>query len=227
MTPPPLTLYIHVPWCVRKCPYCDFNSYKKPELVPEARFVDVLLQDLRQDLTWIGKPRELTSIFIGGGTPNLISGNQIIRLLTEIRALCSWRPSMEITMEINAGITNDEWFCMYNAAGVNRLSLGVQSLNPKQLQALGRIHSTDEVHQTIASARKAGFTNLNLDLMFGLPQQTINEATQDLLQIINLQPQHISWYQLTIEPNTIFFRKPPLLPDEDLIWMIQNQGEEL
>lgn len=223
---PPLALYAHIPWCVRKCPYCDFNSHQVRGEIPEARFINALLRDLEQDLTPTdGRP--LTSIFIGGGTPSLLSGAAITRLLGGIRDRCPCLPDLEVTLEANPGTAEADRFAAYRAAGVNRLSLGVQSFGPPQLQALGRIHSAAEASNAVALARAAGFANLNLDLMFGLPGQTLAGAVQDLAMALDLEPEHISYYQLTLEPNTPFYQAPPPLPDEDRIWEIQEQGQAL
>ena len=222
--PPPLALYVHIPWCVRKCPYCDFNSYPIQGAIPETRFIETVLWDLEQDLPYTGG-RPLTSIFIGGGTPSLLSGKAVAHLLEGIRSRCPLVPELEVTLEANPGTVEAGRFASYRAAGVNRLSIGVQSLIPRHLHALRRIHSREEVYDAVASARSAGFVNLNLDLMFGLPDQTLEEAVCDLDEALALGPKQISWYQLTLEPNTPFYQVPPPLPDADLLWEIQARGQ--
>lgn len=223
---PPLTLYIHIPWCVRKCHYCDFNSYPIHGTLQEDRFITALLNDFNSHKLPI-KKRVFNSIFIGGGTPSLISGIGITRLLTEITARSSFVLSAEITIEVNPGTINIDKLTAYKHAGINRLSIGIQSFNSKHLQTIGRLHNADEALQAIAIAKAAGFTNINLDLMFGLPNQTVQEAVNDIEQAINLHPQHISWYQLTLEPGTAFAKNPPLLPSETLLWKMHRQGQKL
>ncbi len=222
---PPLSLYIHIPWCQRKCPYCDFNSHTSVAPIDERAYVDALLDDLQQDLPLaLGRP--LASIFIGGGTPSLFSGRAIARLLHGIREQIALVADCEITMEANPGTVEADNFAAYRKAGVNRLSIGVQSFSDEQLQALGRIHSAEEAVAAATIARKAGFDNINLDLMFGLPGQTLARAKDDLQQAIALQPEHISYYQLTIEPNTRFYLQPPVTPDDELLWSMQQQGQQ-
>jgi len=226
MTPIPLSLYIHIPWCVKKCPYCDFNSHEARQEVPEEQYIKALLTDLETELPHIwGRPLE--SIFIGGGTPSLFSAEGIDKLLCGLRERLPLRPRMEITMEANPGTFEQERFSAYRQAGINRLSIGVQSYNDKHLKALGRIHGSDEAQIAAEIAKKAGFDNFNLDLMFGLPQQTIEQTLADLQQAIDCQPSHISWYQLTIEENTLFHHTPPLLPIDDQLWEMQQQGQAL
>jgi oxygen-independent coproporphyrinogen-3 oxidase len=223
----PLSLYIHLPWCVRKCPYCDFNSHalQQSEL-PEKAYIDALLKDLEFDSKLVGR-RPITSIFFGGGTPSLFSGAAIKRILVAVREQLNCTDDIEITLEANPGTVEHDRFEMYREAGVNRLSIGVQSFNAEQLKKLGRIHNTDEAIRAANTAKKAGFDNFNLDLMFGLPQQTIEEALTDLQQACQLQPTHISWYQLTLEPNTVFYAKPPRLPDDEILWQMQVAGQQL
>jgi len=226
MTPIPLSLYIHIPWCVKKCPYCDFNSHEARQEVPEAQYIKALLTDLESELPHIwGRPLE--SIFIGGGTPSLFSAEGIDKLLCGLRERLPLRPTMEITMEANPGTFEQERFSAYRQTGINRLSIGVQSFNDQHLKALGRIHNSDEAQKAAKIATKAGFDNFNLDLMFGLPKQSIKQALDDLQQAINCQPSHISWYQLTIEENTLFHHAPPILPKDDLLWEMQQQGQAL
>jgi oxygen-independent coproporphyrinogen-3 oxidase len=226
---PPLSLYMHFPWCVRKCPYCDFNSHAlRPGPgqavrgeIPEAQYIDALLADLEADLPRVwGRP--VRSIFLGGGTPSLFSPEAIEQLLAGIRARVALIPEAEVTLEANPGTVETERFRGYRAAGVNRLSIGIQSFNPEQLQKLGRIHGRDEALAAAQAARAAGFDNFNLDLMFGLPQQTLDEALADVRTALALQPAHLSVYQLTLEPNTLFHAQPPALPDDDEIAAMQE-----
>ena len=226
MTHIPLSLYIHIPWCIRKCPYCDFNSHNAPSGLPEQQYVQALLNDLTSELPHIWG-RRLESIFIGGGTPSLFSAASIDQLLSGIRALLPFRPNLEVTLEANPGTFEQDKFSGFRQAGINRLSMGIQSFNPQQLQALGRVHNREEALRAADIARTAGFDNFNLDLMFGLPQQTLDEAIQDLQQAIDLQPAHLSWYQLTLEPNTLFYKHPPALPDDDLVAEMQLTGQQL
>jgi oxygen-independent coproporphyrinogen-3 oxidase len=213
---PPLTLYIHLPWCLRKCPYCDFNSHLLPEKFPEKAYIDALIRDLEQDLPRIWG-RRIRSIFMGGGTPSLFSPEALDQLLSAVRARLPWTSQMEITLEANPGAIDHGRFTEFRAIGINRLSLGVQSFNDDALKRLGRIHSSQESYQAIAAAYDAGFDNINLDLMFGLPEQTEALALADVETAINLAPNHISHYQLTIEPHTYFHRYPPSLPAEEAI----------
>ena len=218
---PPLSLYVHFPWCVRKCPYCDFNSHEQRGQIPEERYIDALLADLEADLPRVwGRP--VRSIFLGGGTPSLFSPEAIELLLSGVRARLTLAPDVEITLEANPGTVELERFRGYRAAGVNRLSIGIQSFNATQLNTLGRIHGRDEALKAAQAAHAAGFDNFNLDLMFGLPQQTLDEALTDLRTAVSLAPTHLSLYQLTIEPNTLFHARPPALPDEDTIAQMQE-----
>ena len=219
---PPLSRYIHVPWCVRKCPYCDFNSHERDD-IPEAAYLQQLIADFRQEIP-LAQGRALSSIFIGGGTPSLMSGKFYQELFTVMRGEIDFAPDIEITLEANPGTVEQARFDGYRAAGINRLSIGVQSFNPKHLQKLGRIHSSDEAVKAVAAARQAGFDNFNLDLMHGLPEQSQREARDDLLQAIELKPTHLSWYELTIEPNTAFYRAPPNQPDGDVMADIEEEG---
>ena len=225
---PPLSLYIHVPWCVRKCPYCDFNSHGvgRDAGLPEAEYITALLADLDQDLQLLqGQPeRELHSIFIGGGTPSLLSGAAYQRLFDGLRARMTFSADCEVTLEANPGTLEQGRFAAYRAAGINRLSLGVQTFQPEQLEVLGRIHSAEEAERAVASARAAGFDNFNIDLMHGLPGQTLETALDDIRRALALKPTHLSWYQLTLEPNTEFYSRPPVLPEDDLLWDIQDHG---
>ena len=223
---PPLGLYIHLPWCEKKCPYCDFNSHET-DVLPETEYVDALLNDLAQDLPLIWG-RTIETIFIGGGTPSLFSGDAIERLFSGLRALLNFAPNIEITMESNPGSADQDNFRAYRESGVNRLSIGVQSFNDEHLQLLGRIHNADLAHKAFEAARTAGFNNINLDLMFSLPTQTLQQAQSDVQTAISLKPEHISHYQLTIEPNTFFQHKPPEnIPDDDLSWEQQTSCQVL
>jgi putative oxygen-independent coproporphyrinogen III oxidase len=210
---PPLSLYVHIPWCVRKCPYCDFNSHEAKGDVPEDQYVDALLTDLEVALPSVWG-RRIFSVFIGGGTPSLFSAVAIDRLLSGIRARTPLAPDAEITLEANPGTFEREKFSGFRAAGVNRLSLGIQSFDPAHLRALGRIHDEREA-RAAAEAALAIFGNVNLDLMYALPRQTQDEARADAAAAIAFAPPHLSFYQLTLEPNTLFHRHPPPLPDED------------
>ncbi|GEN23804.1 YggW family oxidoreductase [Halomonas cupida] len=224
---PSLALYVHVPWCVRKCPYCDFNSHGvgRQSTLPEQDYLRALVADLEADIALVGE-RSLTSIFIGGGTPSLMSGDFYARLLEAIAQRVPLARGIEITLEANPGTLERGRFAAYREAGINRLSLGVQSFQDDQLQALGRIHSGDDAQRAVGEARQAGFDNLNLDLMHGLPGQTPELALADLDQALALAPEHLSWYQLTLEPNTEFHSHPPALPDEEILWDIQDLGHE-
>ncbi|ERS86491.1 radical SAM family heme chaperone HemW [Halomonas sp. PBN3] len=224
---PPLALYVHVPWCVRKCPYCDFNSHGigRSATLPEAEYLEALLADLDADLPLAGG-RELVSVFIGGGTPSLLSAGFYRRLLEGVAARLPLAADSEITLEANPGTLERGRFAGYREAGVNRLSLGVQSFQAEQLAALGRIHDGADAEAAFAEARAAGFDNLNVDLMHGLPGQTPEMALADLERALALAPEHLSWYQLTLEPNTEFYRYPPALPEEEALWEIQDRGHE-
>lgn len=223
---PPLSLYVHIPWCVRKCPYCDFNSHAAPTQLPENAYVDALLRDLQLELEHTAV-RPLSSIFIGGGTPSLFSATALARLLAGIQDILPWQDAIEITLEANPGTFEQAKFAAYRQLGINRLSIGIQSFNDHHLKQLGRVHSANEAQQAVTIAQQAGFTNINLDLMHGLPGQSLAHALVDLTCAIELQPQHISWYQLTIEPNTVFWNQPPELPEDDNLWDIQQAGQEL
>ncbi len=231
---PPFSLYIHIPWCIQKCPYCDFNSHAlesskhpKRKSFDEDCYVDALLADFKQHVVPL-KNRPLSSIFIGGGTPSLFSSAAIAHLLMQIQQIHPFSPDIEITMEANPGTAEQHRFDGYYQAGVNRLSIGVQSFNNHQLKALGRIHQSQEAINAVQMAKQAGFQQINLDLMFGLPNQTQEEALKDLTTAIELEPTHLSWYQLTIEPNTAFFRRPPKnRPDHDALFHIHQTGIDL
>jgi len=222
---PPLSLYIHIPWCVRKCPYCDFNSHATTGAIPESAYLDALVEDLEQDLAFAtGRPIE--TIFIGGGTPSLMSGDFYDRLIVHLRTKLNIATDAEITLEANPGTLETGRFEAFRKAGINRLSIGVQSFNSGHLKALGRIHDSEAAHRAISAARQAGFDNFNIDLMHGLPGQTPEQALEDLRTALDYQPPHLSWYQLTLEPNTEFYSRPPDLPDDDHLWDIYRQGSE-
>ena len=226
MTLPPLSLYVHVPWCVQKCPYCDFNSHGQKGDIPEAEYVQHLIDDLKADLHLV-QGRKIHSIFIGGGTPSLLTGDAYTRLLSEVDSLIGLTDNCEITLEANPGTVETGRFKEYVKAGINRISIGIQSLQSDKLKALGRIHGANEATYAAEQAKEAGLNSFNLDLMHGLPGQTLDDALSDLKQIIALDPPHISWYQLTIEPNTQFASKPPTLPQDETLWDIQEQGQAL
>ncbi|POC48132.1 radical SAM family heme chaperone HemW [Vibrio vulnificus] len=229
LTPPALSLYVHIPWCVQKCPYCDFNSHALKEQIPEQMYINALLEDLDRDIEKYQlqrAPRPLHSIFIGGGTPSLISSEGIRDLLQGIEKRIPFTPSIEITMEANPGTIEAERFAGYRKAGVTRISIGVQSFEQQKLERLGRIHGQDEAVNAARLAHQIGLNSFNLDLMHGLPDQSIEQALTDLDKAIELNPPHLSWYQLTIEPNTMFYYKPPVLPDDDQLWDIFEQGHQ-
>jgi len=222
---PPLSLYLHLPWCQRKCPYCDFNSYQASAF-DEFAYIGALIDDLQQDLPMVWG-RQIHSIFIGGGTPSLFSGQAIDRLLSDLRACLKLNPAIEITLEANPGSAEAGRFREYREAGVNRLSLGIQSFDDGLLRAIGRIHDSAQAHAAIAAAQQAGFDNFNVDLMYGLPGQRLDQAMSDIEQAISTRATHISHYQLTIEPNTFFHHETPLdLPDDDLSWAMQRRCQQ-
>ena len=227
MTPPPLSLYVHLPWCVQKCPYCDFNSHAAGESAPRRRYLDALLLDLENEARR-GAGRRLESIFLGGGTPSLFSPEEIGRLLDGVRACFDVAENAEITMEANPGTVECGEPAGYRDAGVNRLSFGGQSFNDELLKTIGRIHSSDDIVRAVNDARAAGVANVNIDLMHGLPGQNVAAALEDLETAISLTPTHISWYQLTLEPNTVFYARPPQdLPDEETTYTMQERGQAL
>ncbi|MFY9179492.1 MAG: radical SAM family heme chaperone HemW [Venatoribacter sp.] len=220
---PPLSLYIHVPWCIRKCPYCDFNSHAAGPELPEAEYITALLADLDSDLAYV-QGRELSSIFIGGGTPSLLSVVAYERLFAGLRQRLTFAADIEITLEANPGTFEAEKFKGYRQLGINRLSIGIQSFQNTFLQRLGRVHDGEQALKAVQMAKDAGFDNFNLDLMHGLPGQNIDHALADLRQALAFEPPHLSWYQLTIEPNTEFYKRPPKLPEDDALWDIQEAG---
>ncbi|MCQ4318842.1 radical SAM family heme chaperone HemW [Stutzerimonas stutzeri] len=223
---PPLTAYIHIPWCVRKCPYCDFNSHAAGPELPEDAYVGALLADLECDLGQV-QGRRLSSIFFGGGTPSLFSAEALGRVLDGLEQRVGFTDDIEITLEANPGTFEQAKFRDYRRLGINRLSIGVQSFQSAKLKALGRIHNGDEAIRAADMARAAGFDNFNLDLMHGLPGQSLEDALSDLRIAIAQQPTHLSWYQLTVEPNTEFWSKPPRLPEDETLWDIQEAGQAL
>ena len=217
-------LYIHFPWCERKCPYCDFNSHVSGQTLPEEEMVTALINDYASDVETYGA-RPIGSVFIGGGTPSLISAQGIAKLLNGIDRFTPLSDTTEITMEANPGSSEQEKFAGYRSAGVNRLSIGIQSFNSRHLKRLGRIHSSDEADLAIKGAQAAGFKRINIDLMYGLPDQSLEQALQDVEQALGYNTGHLSWYQLTIEPNTVFYKQRPPLPDDDAIADIADEGE--
>lgn len=223
---PPLSLYIHIPWCVQKCPYCDFNSHALKGEVPHDDYVAHLLADLDADLH-LAAGRSVGTIFIGGGTPSLLSSEAMQNLLDGVRARLPLDANAEITMEANPGTVEADRFSGYQRAGVNRISIGVQSFDAQKLERLGRIHGPEEAKRAAHLATGLNLRSFNLDLMHGLPDQTLEEALDDLRQAIALNPPHLSWYQLTIEPNTMYASRPPTLPDDDALWDIFEQGDQL
>ena len=220
---PPLALYIHYPWCVKKCPYCDFNSH---EGLIHNGYIKALLKDLDDDLKFI-QNRKIHSIFIGGGTPSLMSIEDAYELFDGLNKRLSISKNIEITLEANPGTFEVEKFAEFRKVGINRLSVGVQSFKENQLKFLGRIHSGGDALRAISEAKKVGFDNLNIDLMYGLKDQTIDMCLEDVMQAIELKPSHISFYQLTLEPNTLFAKYPPKLPIDEKIWDMGEQGAEL
>ena len=226
MRPLPLSLYIHLPWCVRKCPYCDFNSHEiTGKRLPEQEYVDALLRDLEFSADLL-RDRKPESVFFGGGTPSLMSAAGVGQLLDALARSAGLSSATEITLEANPGAADSQRFAAYRRLGVNRLSIGAQSFDDGRLAAIGRIHDGKAARAAVVAALDAGFTNINIDLMYGLPGQTVESACADLAVAASLEPAHVSWYQLTIEPNTVFYAKPPPLPDADLVWQMQRCGED-
>tara|TARA_R110001592_G_scaffold322246_3_gene601168 strand:+ start:5661 stop:6803 length:1143 start_codon:yes stop_codon:yes gene_type:complete len=223
---PPLSLYVHIPWCIEKCPYCDFNSHKLKGEIPEKEYLTALIDDLKQDLSFV-QGRDLFSIFIGGGTPSLISAPGIKWLLENIQQQIPFSENIEITLEANPGAIENQKIADFKEAGINRFSFGVQSFQQEKLTKLGRIHGVEEAKTAAMQARHVGMKTFNLDLMHGLPDQSLDDAMSDLKTAIALKPTHLSWYQLTIEPNTQYFSHPPTLPDDETLWSIQEAGVKL
>ena len=223
---PPLSVYVHLPWCVRKCPYCDFNSHQLKSAAPDGAYIDALLADLQAELPDIGT-RQVQSLFFGGGTPSLFAPEEIGRLIDGLRAALDFAPDAEVTLEANPGTIERGRFAGYRAAGVNRVSLGAQSFAAPALEALGRIHTPEDTRVAVGELRAAGLDNFNLDMMYALPGQTLAAAQADVAAAIALQPAHVSYYHLTLEPGTVFHARPPVLPDEDLAWDMQDAGQQL
>ena len=223
---PPLSLYVHLPWCVRKCPYCDFNSYEARGALPDLEYVDALLRDLRSEIE-LAQGRAIETIYFGGGTPSLFSAAAIARLLDGLKSAATIAADAEITLEANPGAVDVARFAAFREAGVNRLSVGIQSFRNEKLHALGRVHDSAQAEAAVATARAAGFANVNVDLMYGLPGDDVAGAVADLEQAVALTPEHVSWYQLTLEPNTAFERRPPELPGDDVVAKIEEQGRAL
>lgn len=223
----PLSLYLHFPWCVRKCPYCDFNSHTLKNPINEAAYIQHLIADFRLDYQQYGDNRPIHSVFMGGGTPSLFSAESIKALLLALRQIAPFEPQAEITLEANPGTSEQAKFAGYLEAGVNRLSIGIQSFDPKQLAILGRIHDADEAERAIVWAQDVGFERINVDLMFALSEQTPAEALCDIERAAQYPIEHLSWYQLTLEPNTAFYKNPPPLPDTDTQHEIYEQGSAL
>jgi len=223
---PPISLYIHFPWCIEKCPYCDFNSHKLKGDIPEDAYLQAMMSDLKNDIVYV-QGRQLESIFMGGGTPSLLSAKGIAWLLSEIEKLIPFKHRMEITLEANPGAIENQKIIDFKAAGINRFSFGVQSFQQDKLTKLGRIHDVTDAKNAAMQAKSSGIKTSNLDLMHGLPNQTLDDALFDLQTAIDLNPTHLSWYQLTIEPNTQYFSHPPTLPEDDLLWEIQEAGQKL
>ncbi len=226
LMPPPLGLYIHFPWCVRKCPYCDFNSHQLKGEIPEKEYIDALLDDLESDLPLVWG-RTVSTVFMGGGTPSLFSPTAMDRLLSGVRARLPLKPEAEITMEANPGTLEYAPMDEFHSAGINRLSIGVQSFNDALLSKIGRIHSADEAELAVNRAREGGFERINIDLMYALPGQSVEQACDDVRRALSLPVSHLSHYQLTIEPNTLFHARPPVLPQHDEAWISQEACQQL
>ena len=220
------SLYIHMPWCIRKCPYCDFNSHKSPDNLNEQAYIDHLVADFKQDILQFGQ-RTISSVFIGGGTPSLFSAESFAQLFDKLHNINPIDSNIEITMEANPGTVEQQRFSGYRHAGINRLSLGIQSFNANHLKKLGRVHDDKQAHHAINVARDAGFNNINIDIMHGLPGQSVEQGINDLELAISYNPEHLSWYQLTLEPNTHFFKFPPQLPDDETLYQLEKYGLEL
>ena len=222
----PLALYVHLPWCVRKCPYCDFNSHEiKGGSFPEREYVDAVVRDLHYSAS-LFRGRKLESVFLGGGTPSLMSAHSIGAILEAVDSVSGLCHDTEITLEANPGAADSQRFAGYRNLGVNRLSVGAQSFDNNKLKSIGRIHDADGGRSAVAAGTAAGFADINIDLMYGLPGQTVADAMADLAAAVSLEPAHVSWYQLTIEPNTVFHAKPPPLPGDDLTWEMQSRGAD-
>jgi len=223
---PSLALYVHMPWCVRKCPYCDFNSHQLKSAAPDTSYIDALIRDFDLELPRL-QGRRIDTVFFGGGTPSLFQPEDFSRLLGALRRRIAFADDVEVTLEANPGTIERGRFAGYRDAGINRVSLGAQTFSPRALEALGRIHSADDTHRAVAELRAAKLDNFNLDLMYALPQQGLDDALEDVRTACALGPSHISYYQLTLEPGTVFHARPPPLPDEDSAWQIQTAGQRL
>jgi putative oxygen-independent coproporphyrinogen III oxidase len=223
---PSLALYVHMPWCVRKCPYCDFNSHQLKSAAPDAAYIDALIRDFDLELAHL-QGRRIDTVFFGGGTPSLFQPEDFSRLISALRQRIAFADDAEITLEANPGTIERGRFAGYRDAGINRVSLGAQTFTPRALEVLGRIHTADDTHRAVAELRAAKLDNFNLDLMYALPQQSLEEALEDVRTACALEPAHISYYQLTLEPGTVFHARPPTLPDEDVAWQIQTAGQAL
>jgi len=223
---PSLALYVHMPWCVRKCPYCDFNSHQLKSAQPDASYIDALIRDFDVELPRIAG-RRIDTVFFGGGTPSLFQPEDFSKLLGALRQRIAFADDVEITLEANPGTIERGRFAGYREAGINRVSLGAQTFAPRALELLGRIHSADDTHRAVAELRAAKLDNFNLDLMYALPEQTLEQALEDVRTACELKPTHISYYQLTLEPGTVFHARPPQLPDEEAAWQIQSAGQRL
>ena len=221
-----LALYVHMPWCVRKCPYCDFNSHQLKSAAPDGSYIDALIRDFDSELPRV-RGRRIGTVFFGGGTPSLFQPEDFSRLLGALRQRIAFADDAEITLEANPGTIERGRFAGYRDAGINRVSLGAQTFAPRALEVLGRIHTADDTHRAVAELRAAKLDNFNLDLMYALPHQTPEEALEDVRTACALEPAHISYYQLTLEPGTVFHARPPELPDEDAAWQIQVAGQKL
>ena len=226
MTEPPLSLYVHMPWCVRKCPYCDFNSHQLKSAAPDGGYIDALIRDFDTELSR-ARDRRIDTVFFGGGTPSLFRPEDFSRLLVALRQRAAFADDVEVTLEANPGTIERGRFAGYREAGINRVSLGAQTFGGRALQRLGRIHSADDTHRAVAELRAAKLDNFNLDLMYALPEQSLEEALEDVRIACEMGPAHISYYQLTLEPGTAFHARPPQLPDEDAAWQMQTAGQRL
>ncbi len=226
MNPIPLALYVHMPWCVRKCPYCDFNSHQLKSGQPDASYIDALIRDFELELPRV-RGRKIGSVFFGGGTPSLFSPTEFARLIAALKARIEFTDDAEITLEANPGTIERGKFQGYAEAGINRVSLGAQSFDENALKALGRIHSADDTHRAVEELTAANLSNFNLDLMYALPQQSLEQALNDVKIACSLQPAHISYYQLTLEPGTVFHSRPPALPGDEMAWEIQLAGQKM
>jgi len=222
----PLALYLHMPWCVRKCPYCDFNSHQLKSQHPDSAYIDALIEDFERELPLI-EGRRIESVFFGGGTPSLFAPPEIARLLRALRQRIEFAPDVEVSLEANPGTIERGRFAGYGEAGINRVSLGAQSFSPRALERLGRIHTPDDTLRAVDELRAAELDNFNLDLMYALPDQTLEEAVADVAAALALRPRHISHYQLTLEPGTVFHARPPPLPDEELAWRMLTESQRL